>query len=63
MDFCFNCLGRGYVECPECNGSGEKWPESMSRGILKDLDRTCDECNGTGHVVCDVCNGTGYYEN
>ena len=60
MAVCYECNGKGYVECPKCNGSGEAWPESMSHGVLRDLDRWCDECNGSGTVKCDVCYGTGY---
>lgn len=62
MAICFYCMGDGYVECPECGGTGEKWPDSMNRGVLRGLDQRCDECGGSGRVRCEECDGSGYEE-
>ena len=59
MAMCFRCLGRGYIECPECDGEGVKWPDSMNHGILADLDRRCGECEGSGKIRCPECDGSG----
>lgn len=60
MSTCSVCYGRGYVECPECNGEGRRWPKIMDHGVLRGLDPTCPECNGTGYVKCTWCDGEGY---
>ena len=62
MAICMNCMGRGHVECPECDGKGRRWPESMSHGVLKDLNSDCYECRGSGRVPCEECEGTGYVD-
>ena len=46
MAMCLDCMGEGYVRCPECSGN----------------DSNCPECGGTGTVKCDMCDGTGQAE-
>ena len=43
---CSICKGKGYVECPKCNGKGST-PKFMG-GSNK-----CSHCGGTGKVTCN----------
>jgi DnaJ-class molecular chaperone len=52
-------MGHGYIECPECEGSGEAWPECISHGVLRDIPNVCSECEGSGKVKCPECDGEG----
>ncbi|CAE7029512.1 PSA2 [Symbiodinium sp. CCMP2592] len=57
---CHECEGRGLVECPMCEGTGQyrlwgtKYEKTSQRQYL-----TCPECNGVGELVCQKCSGTG----
>ena len=44
MAMCTDCMGDGYIICPECSGK----------------DSNCPECDGKGRVVCGICDGSGY---
>ena len=59
MAFCYRCMGHGYIECPECEGSGEAWPECISHGVLRDIPNVCSDCEGSGKVKCPECDGEG----
>ena len=61
---CNSCKGTGAeggaepVNCPKCSGSGRV---RMQQGFFM-IERTCDQCNGTGTVIqnpCKDCNGQG----
>lgn len=46
---CNECNGTHYVDCDECDGSGEIYIEPDD----------CDECDGEGKFTCDICDGEG----
>lgn len=60
MRECPKCVGRGKVDCLECNGIG-------SVPVIYDSDVElpfpamdgCKACNATGRTRCDVCKGAG----
>lgn len=62
MTSCWRCGGRGWIDCPECDGTGRSWPEVLDDGVLKDLDPRCYECEGSGKVECPECGGKGEVE-
>ena len=59
MALCLECMGHGWIHCPECDGTGREWPKILDDGILRDLDPRCCECEGSGKVICPGCNGEG----
>jgi molecular chaperone DnaJ len=61
---CASCKGSGAeggaepVQCPRCSGAGRI---RMQQGFFM-IERTCDQCNGTGTVIqnpCKDCGGQG----
>lgn len=48
---CPECMGKGYIECDHCNGTGK---------LCKPHD--CYKCNGTGHFKCDRCDGDRFVD-
>ena len=34
MTSCWRCEGRGWIDCPECDGTGRSWPEVLDDGVL-----------------------------
>lgn len=52
---CYECHGRGQVKetyeeiCPNCHGE-----------YLRETDKPCTACGGTGKVSCSRCEGTGH---
>lgn len=57
---CYYCLGKGYLTCSVCRGSGKNELYDYLGPIMKALEKKyCENCNGTGKIVCGVCNGTG----
>lgn len=56
---CGTCVGSGYQDCDECEGTGEVtinpgWPDPQTEDTA-----TCSACNGDGRVYCDTCGGDG----
>jgi len=43
----YSCDGKGYLDCPKCNGSGTY------------NKQTCTRCNGKRTIPCDTCHGDG----
>ncbi len=70
-----NLSMRTYVKCKECNGIGSEngeqpkvCPSCKGKGRKRFaqgpfvMERTCDACNGTGHIIehsCSHCRGSG----
>ncbi|MDR3151492.1 MAG: molecular chaperone DnaJ [Holosporaceae bacterium] len=61
---CKECKGTGSEKgekpkkCPSCRGSGR---QRFSQGFFT-VERTCNSCNGTGHIIensCKNCRGAG----
>lgn len=50
MKKCPECLGKGEVFCPVCQGT-KKDPRNRAR--------PCGYCGAKGHVRCNICGGTG----
>ncbi len=51
---CSSCGGSGTVECPGCEGSGNR-----VIGETKGWS-TCARCGGKGTITCPSCRGTGF---
>ena len=47
---CTECLGKGEILCPVCQGT-KKDPRND--------ENSCGYCNGKGHIECSVCDGRG----
>ena len=47
---CWDCQGRGKIECHFCGGQG--CPDCDEAGVV-----TCVPCDGSGH--CWMCQGSG----
>ena len=45
---CAACNGRGYTDCPDCEGEG--FIEAS-----EELWRTCERCRGKGAAACTFC--------
>ena len=65
---CIACQGRGWVTCPDCNGSGVITRQKPVRtgtdpvtGLatytLQPVNESCSRCNGTGKISCPYCQG------
>ena len=50
MKKCMECLGKGKIFCPVCQGT---------RKDPRNREKTCGYCDGRGHVECNICGGTG----
>lgn len=50
MKRCPECLGKGEVFCPVCQGT---------RKDPRNEEESCAYCGGSGHVKCSVCLGRG----
>lgn len=50
MKKCMECLGKGEILCPVCQGT-KKDPRNR--------ERSCGYCGGSGHVKCNICGGSG----
>ena len=55
QEVCSKCVGTGYVECPECEGSGEV----MRRFCTMSALMPCTTCQKKGRVECPECKGKG----
>ncbi len=53
MPPCNRCVGKGYIRCRICDGSG-KHPNTWSH-----QDEPCTNCSGSGTVRCPICDGSG----
>lgn len=55
---CRDCLGHGWVRCPQCGGAGASWQHECP---VCDVSHTgtCNACDGEGELPCVSCFGTG----
>lgn len=50
MKRCPECLGKGEVLCPVCQGT---------RKDPRNANHSCSYCGGLGHTKCTICGGSG----
>ncbi|XP_061187107.1 protein SSUH2 homolog [Saccostrea echinata] len=64
---CNNCIGRGYIQCPECHGNGQKdcscskWQRNRESEMLlgSNVNHACPWCKDTGFLKCNKCSSSG----
>lgn len=56
QEVCSRCGGDRYIECPDCEGSGEV----SNRYCTVTMRMPCTTCQKTGRIKCPECQGEGY---
>lgn len=60
VEKCNGCNGKGSVNCPICNGTGNISKKGNLWGELAGGEKVeCQSCQGTGKLLCKLCGGVG----
>ena len=59
IDDDFDEFDEEMMDCPECEGDGQKDCAACDGTGDDEFDDVCPECTGMGQVFCDACDGDG----